>query len=378
MPPPAPPAPAAPPAEPVDDTWSKPPPAEPAEEWKPEAPSSDWEQVKQPEAPVMAQPAAADWGTLSTGPDWSAPPPAEAAPAEESWGSAPPAAASAWDAPAPPAEENSTWEAPAPPPAAAPEWSAPASAGSSSSGTKWAPPEEAPAKTSSWSARPAGASALEQLDSEPAEPEPGAARDLFGSVPAGASLSGDDEGSNGSDQLEDLGPPEELASPEEFLKPVEDDDPNLLVPVEEPPPPPPPPAQPLAMMQPKAVGALVVSGEHRVAVHTRGGRTRRGSIKDIDLSKSQFALVPQGGGAAEPVYHAEVKAIFFMLPPAEKPKAPDGGKVRVTFADGRSIEGHRDGAEAKHGFFLIPLDAARTNTRRIYIAREATTDIKDG
>jgi hypothetical protein len=132
------------------------------------------------------------------------------------------------------------------------------------------------------------------------------------------------------------------------------------------------------MMQPKAVGALAVAGEHRVAVHTRGGRTRRGSVKDIDLSKSQFPLIPQGGGAPEPVYHAEVKAIFFMLAPGEKPKPPDGAKVRVTFADGRTIEGNRDGMDAKHGFFLVPADAARTNTRRIYIAREATTDIKEG
>ena len=30
------------------------------------------------------------------------------------------------------------------------------------------------------------------------------------------------------------------------------------------------------------------------------------------------------------------------------------------------------------GFFLVPTDAARTNTRRIYIARDATSDIKDG
>jgi hypothetical protein len=52
--------------------------------------------------------------------------------------------------------------------------------------------------------------------------------------------------------------------------------------------------------------------------------------------------------------------------------------VRVTFADGRTIDGNRDGLDAKHGFFLVPSDAARTNTRRIYIAREATTDVKDG
>ena len=101
-------------------------------------------------------------------------------------------------------------------------------------------------------------------------------------------------------------------------------------------------------------------------------------MRDIDLSKSQFPLVPQGGGEPEPIYHSDVKAIFFMLAAGEKPQAGDGAKVRVTFADGRVIEGIRDGADPKNGFFLVPLDAARTNTRRIYIARAATSDIKDG
>jgi hypothetical protein len=219
---------------------------------------------------------------------------------------------------------------------------------------------------------------MQQMEDEPepVEVAPGAAQELFGSVPVGASLSGDDDAEAAPSG--ELGPPEELASPEDVLKPVDDDDPDLLVPVDDDPAAPPArPAQPLAQLKPSVLGVLEVAGEQRVAVHTRGGRTRRGTVKDVDLSKSQFALLPQGGGAPEPVYHAEVKAIFFMLAPGEKPHAPDGPKVRVTFADGRSIEGHRDGSEAKHGFFLVPLDAARTNTRRIYIAREATTAISE-
>ena len=338
----------------VDEAWSSPPPAsEPVAEWEAEAPPGDWQEGKRPDPPAFEAPPAADWATLQQGPDWSSTPPAEAAPAEGAWGSAPPPEApSAWDAPAA-AEEPSAWDAAAPA-APAPEWSAPV-----------APP--AP----SWHAAPAGASAMEQLDSEPPEvaATPGAAQELFGSVPLGASLSADE-----NDQ------PEELASPEEFLKPVDlsDDDADLLVPVEEDEPPPPRPAQPLAALQPVGIGALWVQGEHRVAVHTRGGRTRRGTVKDVDLGKSQFSLVPQGGGAEEPVYHAEVKAVFFMLGLGEKPQPASGGKVRVTFADGRSVDGSRDGPEAKHGFFLVPADAARTNTRRIYIAREATTDIRDG
>ena len=345
----------------AEDAWSAPPPsAAPATEWKAEAPAQDWQEIKRPQ-PEMAAPPPADWGTLSSGPDWSSAPPPQADASDEAWGSAPP----------PPAE--SAWDA-APAPAAAAAWEAPAAPEE----TEWTAPAPAPAAASAWSAAPVGASALEQMDSDPPdiEPVPGAAKELFGSVPVGSSLSSDEDAPGG-----DLGPPEELASPEEVLRPVQlsDDDADLLVPVEEDAPPPRPPAQPLAAMQPVAqVGPLEMRGEHRVAVHTRGGRTRRGTVNDIDLAKSQFSLVPQGGGAAEPVYHAEVKAIFFMLAPGEKLKEPDGRKVRVTFADGRSIEGRRDGGEAKHGFFLVPSDAARTNTRRIYVAREATTDVKDG
>jgi small nuclear ribonucleoprotein (snRNP)-like protein len=134
----------------------------------------------------------------------------------------------------------------------------------------------------------------------------------------------------------------------------------------------------LAQMRPKSFGALEVAGEHRVAVHMRKGGTRRGTVRDVDLSKPTFSLLPQGGGPAESLYHAEVKAIFFMLTAGEKPKPADGKKVVVTFGDGRTIEGTRDGADAKHGFFLVPSDALRTNTRRIYIARDATSHIQDG
>jgi hypothetical protein len=332
-------------------------------EWKAEEAGDDWQQVKKSEPPPEAATAGADWSALSTGPDWSAPPPAaEPATEDAAWGAPPPAAAeSVWAAPSA-APSDVSWGDPAAAPApVVPDWAAP-------------PPVE---KKADWHAAPMGGSALEQLDSEPPPPEPGAAKLLFGA--AGAPLGGDEEYTDMAQE------PVELESPEDVLRPIgagespaSDDDPDLLVPVEEPAPPPARPAQPLAHLAPVVTGALAVTGEYRVAVHTRGGRTRRGSIKDIDLSKSQFALIPQGGEAPEAVYHAEVKAIFFMLAPGEKAKPGDGPRVRVTFADGRTIEGYRDGSEARHGFFLVPLDAQRTNTRRIYIAREATTNIKDG
>src|SRR5205823_6285409 len=207
-----------------DVIWSAPPPAEPAEDWKAEAPSPDWQEVKSAEAPAPEAPA--DWSTLSSGPDWSSPPLAEPAAAEPAWdAAAPPPAESQWEAaPAAPAEVESEWAAPPPPPAPAatdPGWSPPAD-----QSTEWSAPAE-PAPGPAWNAPAVGASALEQLDSDPIEAVPGAAQDLFGSVPDGGSLAGDDE----------FGPPEALASPEDVLKAIPQEidhhDPDLPVPVDD-------------------------------------------------------------------------------------------------------------------------------------------------
>src|SRR5436190_1225536 len=331
-----------------DDTWSAPA-AQPAEEWQADTASADFEEVRAPEAEA-APAAAADWSSLRTAP---------AAPAEasaEAWGAPPPVpAASEWSPAAPAAEPQ--WSAAATGELPAAEWSAPAT--------------PAPTPGPAWNSPAVGASALEQLDSQPPEAEPGAAKDLFGAVPSGGMLGGDDE--------DGFGPPEELASPEEVLRPlpIDHDDPDLLAAMAEPTKPAQRP-QPLAAFKAPAQGALEVHGEHRVAIHTRGGRTLRGTVENIDLSKSKFPLAPQGGGEVEAIYHSDVKAIFFMLAPGERANGGDGARVRVTFADGRVIEGNREGAEAKHGWFLIPADAARTNTRRIYVAREAANEIEDG
>jgi hypothetical protein len=439
---PAPPAEAAPA---VDNAWSSPPPAEPVQEWQTESAGSAWQEVKKPEATTLPDGAGADWSSLQSGPDWAAPAAstdaaASAGGAADAWGAPPPGApASEWTGPPPAASSEAEWSAPPEPPPL----------------KEWSPPSEAvaqqqePRATPAWNAPAVGASALEQLDSEPPEAEPGAAKELFGSVPAGGSLSGDDDpygpdslgGDGGSAEalgppvelaspeevLRPLGPPVDLASPEEVLRPlsppvelvspeevlrplsppvelvspeevlrplsppvelvspeevlrpldgIDHDDPDLpeAVPGSERARPRP---QPLAHFRPATSGALEVRGEHRVAVHTRGGRTLRGTLRDVDLSKSQFPFLPQGGREAESIFHSDVKAIFFMLAPGEKPHAGEGGKVRVTFADGRVIEGTREGADAKHGFFLVPTDAARTNTRRIYVAREATDLIEN-
>ncbi len=301
--------------------------------------------------PAEAQPIWSDATAAEAQPVWSdatgphlESPVAEQAPAPAAPSGSP--AAPDWSA----VSSGPDWSSPVgAPPATQDGWGAPPPVASESAWTQGAP--IAPASDWQAAAVPAAQVAASPgvMDQLPAdEPEPPMLESkaaLFAPLAQGESLAAEDSV-------------------------VIDSDPDLPVPFEE------PFREPLAQIE--TVGGLSVAGEHRVAVHTRGGRTLRGSVRDIDLSKSQFRLQPQGGEGPEAVYHAEVKAIFFMLSPGEKPHAAYGNKVRITFADGRAIDGTRDGAEGKHGFFLVPADAARTNTRRIYVARDAITDLKDG
>src|SRR5437763_870331 len=207
-----------------DDTWTAAP-AEPAQEWQAESAPEDWQEVRQPEAAAVPEAAPSDWSSLRSGPDWSAPAPSAEA-ANDAWGAAPPPPESShWSAPAAQSAAETEW---APPPSDA-QWAAPAA---ETTGEWEVPiseeepaPQEQPAAASpraapAWNAPAVGASALEQLDSEPMAAVPGAANELFGSVPAGGRLSGNDD---------DLGPPEELEAPEEVLRLVasEPDDPDL-------------------------------------------------------------------------------------------------------------------------------------------------------
>jgi hypothetical protein len=196
--------------------------------------------------------------------------------------------------------------------------------------------------------------APEQMETPAQTWAPGAAP--FAPLAPGEMLSGDD------DMLAD--------SP--LGEPVPGDE-NLLVPIDDEPA----AEEPLHLSAIVSDDHLVVAGEHRVAVHTRAGRTRRGTVRDVDLAQPDFMLEPLDGGAAEPVGASEVKAVFFMLPPGEKSRQAKGPRVRVTFLDGRSIDGTRVGDEYPAGFFLVPSDAARTNTRRIFIAREAAHSISE-
>ena len=204
-----------------------------------------------------------------------------------------------------------------------------------------------------------------ELTEEPPEPDwAKGPRELFSPLASGETLS-DDSAAAAVEPARNTPPQLELVRGPEPLE-----DPDLLVPVEDATP-------PMGVPPVEASPALVVPGEQRVAIHMRAGQTKRGTVTDLDLSQPQVPLEPQGGGPTENIAHDEVKAIFFMLAPGEKAEAGPGQAIRVTFSDGRSIEGHRQGDESREGFFLVPLDAQRTNTRRIYVARDAVSEIVD-
>jgi hypothetical protein len=265
------------------------------------------------------------------------------------------ASAGDWGAPAP--QPTTDWPASPPPVPADDLWAAPAG---TPAVTDWTPPEPAKPQSrlgrssalpdeSAWAAPPPPPGG--DLSPEPAPPQfSSASKPEFAPLQPGASLAGND------DDVPRAVDENEAAS---LLRPVDDAEAAAV------------------LLRPVSDRGDVVAGEHRVAIQMRGGRTRRGTVTNVDLAAPQFSLLPQGGNSTEVVAHSDVKAIFFMLAPNEAAPAPSGGKVRVTFSDGRSIEGHRDGAELRQGFFLIPVDAQKTNTKRIYLAKDAVASVAD-
>jgi hypothetical protein len=124
----------------------------------------------------------------------------------------------------------------------------------------------------------------------------------------------------------------------------------------------------------KLQGPVMLTGDHRVILHTMEGQVKRGALKNPDLGAESLSLEAQGG-AVESIALGRVKAIFFMLAPGARSPAGEGQKVRVTFKDGRQVAGFsRDHAQGGPGFFVIPADN-RTNTERIFIYRHGVQSV---
>jgi hypothetical protein len=120
--------------------------------------------------------------------------------------------------------------------------------------------------------------------------------------------------------------------------------------------------------------SIKITGEYRVLLQTVDGQVQRGVLKDAELDAPDLTL-SLASGAAETLPQARVKAVFFMLAPGSRPPSTEGQKVRVTFKDGRPIEGFsKDHAAPAAGFFVVPADN-RTNTEKIFIFRHAVQKI---
>jgi hypothetical protein len=118
----------------------------------------------------------------------------------------------------------------------------------------------------------------------------------------------------------------------------------------------------------------IVTGTHRVVVHTIEGQVLRGTLSEADLDAPEVPLAGTDGSTST-LPASRVKAIFFMLPQGGRPPVPEGRRVRVTFADGRQVAGFSpDYRPGGPGFFMIPADT-RTNTGRIWVYRSALRDV---
>jgi hypothetical protein len=325
-----------------------------------------------------------------------------------------PGAAPAWGAPAEPAPEQQSWGAPA----------QPADQG-------WAAPEAAPAEGWEGAAAPAGG---EGWTAEPMEIEQESYAEQTAGAAAPAQAEEEGGGmilASAADFMEQasavnteearraqaadvaaVGDAHPGAGAQVLALPGHDasGDEDLPVAVEEepePPPPaislapppapthdtvrqeifaPPPPAFPVPNVPPAAAAPApafspsafaaqpqgpFVDGEHRVVLHTVEGKVLRGAVRDLDLGGDVVPLMPQPGAAPDDIPFSRVKALFFMMAPGEKKPPQTGRRVKVTFTDGRNVEGYFDeSSESATGFFIIPLDA-RTNTKRIWIQRAA-------
>ncbi len=186
--------------------------------------------------------------------------------------------------------------------------------------------------------------------------------------------------------LDEEGPVEDVVSLDALLAtPPPPAAESLAPPLPPPLPPAPPSAGPPPVVPPpapSAAGAFAaspsfVSGEHRVVLHTVEGQVLRGSLANADLADVELPLL-QPNGAVARVPAEQVKAIFFMLPPDERPVQAAGTRVRLTFGDGRQLSGlSPDYAPDSPGFFVLPLDT-RTHTARVWVFRAAVRQLTVG
>jgi hypothetical protein len=125
---------------------------------------------------------------------------------------------------------------------------------------------------------------------------------------------------------------------------------------------------------PETVVAPYVSGMQRVVVHTLEGLQTRGFLTETDLTRGAILLKKVDGG--EQWFNVEeLKAVFFLVAPDQKPSPAQGTRVGVTLRDGRNLHGTAlDPSGQGVGFFLFP-EEGNARVDRIFIYLQAVKDI---
>jgi len=116
-----------------------------------------------------------------------------------------------------------------------------------------------------------------------------------------------------------------------------------------------------------------MTGDNKVVLRFRDGRTERVDLAPIDHSRQVFTVTHDDGKAAE-VPYAELKAIFFPKQDGVPAEAASGSTIAVEFSDGEVIRGVAHYNPERNGFFLFPLD--RTKNDRIFVVNSAIVSIE--
>jgi len=123
-----------------------------------------------------------------------------------------------------------------------------------------------------------------------------------------------------------------------------------------------------------------------VVVRYGNGRTLKGTTEDLTPGASRFTLTESDGGRVVVEGFAGVKAVFFvksLLGDSGYDEQKDfaiarqfGRKTVVTFEDNEEFRGYTlPGQTGQPQFFLFPVDP-QSNNAKIYVVREATTEIR--
>ncbi|MCL2012905.1 MAG: hypothetical protein FWG75_08990 [Cystobacterineae bacterium] len=136
-----------------------------------------------------------------------------------------------------------------------------------------------------------------------------------------------------------------------------------------------PPPELQLTVPPELSPEFQIQGLHEVVLYTMSGTVKRGTFQNADLSQPSVPLQTPDETEHIPVEH--IKAVYFLKPgdSAPHPFPPSTGSFwKVTFNDGRRVEGQLSEPQGAAGFFLVPKQR-KTSASCLYINRSAIREM---